>query len=164
MPVCVRGGRTTRTVSPFDSGDGCFALSLAAYEPARVPDTLAAPAAKVWNALNQVYGELGVPVTVVDTETRVVGAIRATQRRPVGGERLSRILECGSGPYGPNAEHYTVQLTVLSAVQSVGDKTTIDTRVGGSASPNGLNSSVNCGSTGALEEKILGAVKKQLGM
>ena len=149
---------------PFDPKSGRFATSLPS-ESNRPPDTLAVSSDKVWAAINQVYGQLGIPITVVDTQSKVLGALRATQRHPVAGERLSRIVECGTGPYGPNAERYTVELTALSAVAPINATTTIiDTRVGGVASPNGLNSSVACGSTGVLEDKILDAVKKQLGM
>ena len=103
---------------------------------------------KVWAALGDVYRDLGVALSVADSQSHVLGALRVTQRRPVGGERLSRLLECGSGPYGPNAERYTVQLTLLTHVEALGDgRSIVDTRVGGSAAPNGLNSAVSCGST-----------------
>jgi hypothetical protein len=160
IPAAAQG---SARAGPFDPRSGRFATSLP-NEGSRTPDTVAAPLEKVWAAINKAYGELGIPVTVVDTELKVVGALRAPQRRPLAGARLSSILECGTGPYGPNAERYSVQLTSLSAVASVGDRTIIDTRVGGSAAPNGLNSSVSCGSTGVLEEKVLEAVRKQLGM
>ncbi|MES2178106.1 MAG: hypothetical protein V4550_09600 [Gemmatimonadota bacterium] len=149
---------------PFDPKSGRFATALPS-EPARAPDTLSATSDKVWAALGQVYAELGVPLSVVDSSSHVIGAVRVTQRRPVGGDRLSRLLECGSGAYGPNAERYTVQLTLLTAIQPLGDKATIvDTRAGGQASPNGLSSTVGCASSGVLEEKIAGMLRKALGL
>src|SRR4051794_40421341 len=100
IPVHAQG---SARAGPFDPRSGRFATSLP-NEVTRAPDTLSASADKVWAAITKAYTELGIPVTVVDTELKVVGALRATQRRPVGGERLSRVLECGTGPYGPNAE------------------------------------------------------------
>ena len=148
--------------SPFDPKTGHFAASMP--NEARPADTLAATRAKAWEALNAVYSQLGLALTIVDTGSHVIGAVRVTQRHPVAGERLSRILECGTGQYGPNAERYTVQITVVSAVGPVGEKqTSLATRVGGTAAPNGLNSSVNCASTGVLEEKILDLMRKTLG-
>src|SRR3954468_6756644 len=122
LPAAAQGAARA---GPFDPQSGRFASAIPS-EPPRAPDTVSASPAKVWVAINQAYVELGIPVTVVDTETKVVGALRATQRRLVAGERLSRILECGSGAYGPNADRYTVQLTSLSSVSAAGDKTVID--------------------------------------
>ena len=149
---------------PFNPQSGRFGTALP-NEAARAPDTLSAPSDRVWAALTQVYGDLGIQLSVVDTETHVIGALRVVQRRPVGGERLSRLLECGSGAYGPNAERYTVQLTILTAVQSIGEnRTIIDTRAGGQAAPNGLNSTVPCGSTGVLAEKLIAMLRKALAL
>jgi len=151
-------------VGPFDPRAGKFSTVIAA-EPARVPDTVAVSSDKVWAVLIQVYADLGIPLTVADTQSHVIGALRVVQRKPVGGQRLSRLLECGESSYGPNAERYTVQLTALTNVQSVGDKvSTIDTRVGGIASPNGINSSVKCASSGVLEGTVTSMVRKALGL
>ena len=74
------------------------------------------------------------------------------------------ILECGTGNYGPNAERYTVQLTVLSGVRSLdAGHSTIESRVVGIASQNGLSSSVKCGTNGMLEEKIVNTLRDKLG-
>ena len=140
---------------PFDPRTGRFGAVLSG-EPAREADTLDVSSEKAWRAITQVYEQLHIPLSVADSEAHVLGVIRGVQRRPVGGLRLSQVLECGMGVYGPNAEHYTVQLTALTGVAPAGpDHSLISTRVGGVASPNGLNSSVNCSSSGALEEKII---------
>jgi hypothetical protein len=146
----------------FDPVSGRFSSSLG-DEPGRAPDTLTASAERVWSVLPSVYTELGVGLTVVDSAMRYLGAIRATTRRPVAGLRLARILECGTGNLGPNAERYTVQLTLVTGVRPI-DSThsTVVTRVVGNAAPNGLNSSVKCGSNGALEEKLLSVLRAHL--
>jgi hypothetical protein len=147
-------------VGPFDPRTGRFGTILNG-EPAREADTLNVSPEQAWRALTHVYEQLHIPLTVADTEAHVLGAIRGVQRRPVGGLRLSQMLECGMGVYGPNAERYTVQLTALTSVAPAGpDHSLISTRVGGIASPNGLNSSVNCSSSGALEEKIIAMLRE----
>ncbi len=131
----------------------------------RAPDTLATSADKVFAALPAVFASLPVPLTVVDTVARAMGAVRVTVRRPIGGERLSLLLECGSGSYGPNAERYTVQLTLLSLVRVIdASHTALDTRVSGLATQNGLSSSVGCSSTGRLEDKLAALLRQQLGL
>jgi hypothetical protein len=161
VPAFAQGGAR---VGPFDPRAGKFSTVIAA-EPARAPDTLAVASDRVWAALIQVYGELGIPLTVADTQSRVIGALRVAQRKSIGGQQLSRLLECGMSSYGPNADRYAVQLTALSSVESVGGKlTTVETRVGGSASPNGINSTVACASSGVLEEKVSSMVRKALGL
>jgi hypothetical protein len=153
-----RAGEVTTT---FDPRSGRFGGELGAGS--RAPDTLAVTADRLWAVLPDAYAELGVPLTVVDTAAHYLGARSVTMRRPVGGLRLSRIVECGSGSFGPNAEHYTVHLTVLSAVQTVdATHSLIVTTVGGSAAPNGLSSSVKCETNGALEDKLLSVLRARL--
>jgi len=161
--VSIAASAQSAGLGPFDARAGKFG-SVIISEAARTPDTIAVPREKVWAALIQVYAELGISLTVADTESHVIGALRVAQRKPIGGQQLSRLLECGVSSYGPNADRYAVQLTALSAVQSVGEGlTTIDTRVGGSASPNGINSTVSCASSGVLEAKVTAMVRKALG-
>jgi hypothetical protein len=153
-----RAGEVTTT---FDPRSGRFGGELG--EGSRAPDTLAVTADRLWAVLPDAYAELGVPLTVVDTAAHYLGARSVTMRRPVGGLRLSRIVECGTGSFGPNAERYTVQLTVLSAVQPVdATHSLVVTRVGGSAAPNGLSSSVKCQTNGALEDKLLSVLRARL--
>ena len=158
--AAAQGGRADAGV--FDPRTGRFAFAFPQGLD-RAADTVAAPLPRVWAALTRVYADQGIPVTIVDTASHALGAIRATQRRPVAGRRLSTVLECGTGAYGPNAERYTVQLTVLSAVRGLPDgRSVVDSRVGGVAAPNGLNSSVNCESTGVLEDLIAQELRTHL--
>ncbi len=148
---------------PFDAKSGRFGSAFP-IGAARVPDTLAVSQARAWSMVGLLFADLGIPVSVMDSSSHVLGALRVTQRRPVAGERLSRLLECGTGSYGPNAERYTVQLTALASVQALDSvHATVQTRVGGVASPNGLSSSVNCSSTGVLEDRITAELRKLIG-
>ena len=153
-----RAGEVTTT---FDPRSGRFGGDLGSGS--REPDTLAVSADRVWAVLPEAYAELGVPLTVVDTADHYLGARSVTTRRPVSGLRLSRIVECGSGSFGPNAERYTVQLTLLSAVRPIdATHSLLAIGVGGTAAPNGLNSSVKCQTNAALEEKLLAVVRARL--
>lgn len=134
-------------------------------EPAHPPDTVATTEAHVFAVLPAVFEAMGVPLSVVDSTSKVMGALRVPVRRPIGGQRLSLLLECGTGSYGPNAERYTVQLTLLAAVHAVdAGHTEVHTRVEGSASPNGLSTVVKCMSTGRLEDRFAEQLKKELGL
>jgi hypothetical protein len=147
-------------VGPFNPRSGRYAV--AHSDAPRPADTLAVSSDRVWAALAGVYSDLGIPLSVVDTEVHVLGALRVQTRRPVAGERMSQTLECGSGAFGPNADRYTVALTVLSNVAPLPDgRTLLDTRVSGTAAPNGLNSSVSCTSNGFLEDKITSELRKK---
>ncbi len=156
-----RAGETGGAID-FKSGRFGSAFSI---EPARTPDTLATTDAHVFAVLPKVFEAIGVPLSVVDTSSKVMGALRVPVRRPIGGQRLSLLLECGTGSYGPNAERYMVQLTLLAAVRQVdAGHAEVQTRVEGSASPNGLSTVVKCMSTGRLEERFTEQLKKELGL
>ena len=157
-----RAQRAGEASGLFDPKSGRFGSSVG-EDGGRVPDTLSVPATRVWAMLPSVYEELGIPLTVVDSTNLYLGAVRVTTRRPVGGLRLSMIIECGTGNYGPNAERYTVQLTVLSGVHAIdAGHTTLETRVLGNAAPNGTSGSVKCGTNGALEEKVASILRDKL--
>lgn len=84
-------------------------------------------------------------------------------RRPIAGQRLSLLLECGTGSFGPNAERYSVQLTLVARAKAIDStRTEVTTRVRGDASPNGLSTSVNCASSGRLEEQFAELLRKEL--
>jgi hypothetical protein len=147
----------------IDSKSGRF-LGEFSRVPARAPDTLAVSDERVFAALPAVFTALAVPLTVVDSSARAMGALRVVVRRPISGQRLSLLLECGTGSYGPNAERYTVQLTLVARAKAI-DSTHSEvlTMVRGDAAPNGLNTNVPCASTGRLEERFIELLRKELG-
>ena len=146
----------------IDSKSGRFLNEFSAV-PARVPDTLAASDARVFAALPAVFTRLAVPLTVIDSSAKAMGAVRVLVRRPIAGQRLSLLLECGTGSYGPNAERYSVQLTLVARARAIDSThTELTTIVRGDASPNGLSTSVNCASSGRLEEQFAELLRKEL--
>jgi hypothetical protein len=133
--------------------------------PVRAPDTLAVTDDRAFAAMPAVFAKLAIPLTAIDSSAKAMGAVRVPTRHPVAGERLSRLLECGIGTYGPNAESYSVQLTLVARATAIDSThTEVQTVVVGIASPNGLSSSLNCGSTGRLEERFVALLRKELGL
>jgi hypothetical protein len=134
-------------------------------EPDRVAgvDTIGAPPARVWDALPRVLAGLGMAVDQVDADgTRVT--TRLTQfRRELAGTRLSRMLHCGVGPVGDNADSYFVSVRVqLAMVRVRAQATMVEARVSAAARPpdNGATA-VRCTSTGLLEQRVLELVARE---
>ena len=160
--VQARGQRTGETGGALDARTGRFMTEFD-RSPARAPDTLTASDDRVFAALPAVFIALKVPLTSVDSSAKAMGAVRVLVRRPISGQRLSLLLECGTGNFGPNAERYSVQLTLVSRAKALdATHTEVQTMVRGDASPNGLSTSVSCASTGRLEEEFAALLKKEL--
>lgn len=140
-----RSGRWTRSVSPASG---------------RPSDSLLAAPDKVWAALPAVYESLGMKPTSRDDQTMVTGVQNLVVRRRLGGEALSRALDCGLDVLGANADNFEVHLTVMSLVRPTSPSgSALDTRVSAWAAPNGLSTTVQCGSTGRLEDRIAKSVQ-----
>ncbi|HET9986592.1 MAG TPA: hypothetical protein VFQ38_23645 [Longimicrobiales bacterium] len=82
--------------------------------------------------------------------------------RIIDGERLSRVVDCGSGPAGPNADMYQGRLTVIGAVVPDPAASRIESHVEGHGPPVEYGGSgVACGSANntALERLIAERVR-----
>lgn len=142
----------------FDSRSGRFGVGTGAGSD-RPADLLLMDVKSAWAALPQAYASLGLTPTVVDTASRILGVQGLVIHKPLAGERLSRLLDCGVDVTGPNADYYEVRLTVMSGVRAAEDgSSTVTTRVSAYAQANGQSSNVRCGSTGRLEERIAAAM------
>jgi hypothetical protein len=158
----VEAQRAGESGGAIDAKSGRFLTEFTGV-PARAPDTLAVSEARVFAALPAVFTTLAVPLTVVDSAAKAMGAVRVLVRRPIGGQRLSLLLECGTGNYGPNAERYSVQLTLVARARAIDSThTEVLTMVRGDAAPNGLSTSVSCASSGRLEERFAELLKKEV--
>jgi hypothetical protein len=158
----VEAQRAGESGGAIDAKSGRF-LNEFSGAPARAPDTLAVSEARVFAALPAVFTALAVPLTVVDSSAKAMGAVRVLVRRPIAGQRLSLLLECGTGNYGPNAERYSVQLTLVARAKAIDSThTEVLTMVRGDAAPNGLSTSVNCASSGRLEERFAELLRKEV--
>lgn len=121
---------------------------------------IAAPPDRVFRALTTVYEDLGLKVNVLDTRGRRIGVEGGRVRRQLGGERLSRYLECGERLGGRVAETDDITLTLLTQVTADGQSSTLRTIVDASARPIGVSgNAITCATTGNLEERIVTLVR-----
>jgi hypothetical protein len=127
--------------------------------------TLPLEAPLIWGVLPGVYEELGIPVSTSNPETMQVGNLGFEVQR-IGGSRMNKYLNCGTGRIGPMANAYQVTLTVLTKLVEVeGAGTEVLTLVKGNA----VNRStagypVSCRSRETLEEMITDRVAEALGI
>lgn len=156
---------STPTPQPvrMDTQDGAIDLSLTRSNPTAEYRIDASPDA-VWAALPVVYKELGIPVTTMVTASKQLGNTDFRVRRQLGGERLSRYLDCGERMGERNAETYDVKMRVLTMVRPADGGSTLVTAVDATARPLSVSgNTVNCTSTGRLEERILTVIREQAG-
>lgn len=127
-------------------------------------DTVAAPTAKVFQALKVSFQGLGLQLNVVDPAVLTVGTQNQRFIRRFNSAALSHYFNCGNSITGARADNWYVYVTVTSHVlpSSVGSKVstlvqavTIDPSGGG-------GDRLGCGSTGALEEDIADGVRSAL--
>lgn len=125
-----------------------------------------APVDLVWAALPEVYSELEIPIGVSDPVAREYGNSSYRTRR-VGGERLSRFLECGHGMTAqPYADQYDVSIMVVTKVRPADDSaTTVLTTVDAYAKARATSgNAIHCGSKGTLELRIAQMIVDALGL
>jgi hypothetical protein len=122
---------------------------------------IAAPPERVFRALSSVYEELGLTVNVLDTQGRRIGVENGRIRRQLGGQRLSRYLECGERLGGRVAETDDISFTLLTQVTADGQNSTLRTLVDATARPIGVSGNpITCATTGNLEERIVALVRE----
>ncbi|MGH7444748.1 MAG: hypothetical protein ACREKM_07730 [Longimicrobiales bacterium] len=121
------------------------------------------PVDAVWDVLPAAYEAVGLPQPQLDRANGVALLEGHLARRRVGEERMSRLIECGSGMTGPYADRYRILLTVTTELRPDGDATHVFTRVtaiGGNTS--GTGGDVQCVSRGRLEAMIAKALAAQV--
>lgn len=124
-------------------------------------DLIPATVVRAWPELLRVYGELNVPVTVLDTTKHLVGNQNASVKRKLAGESLSKFLSCGRTPARAlAADQYDVNMTVISLLKPSGENdATLETLVTGRAkNPVNNDPAARCKSTGTLEARIANQV------
>lgn len=147
--VRVQGGDITKTTA-LDIETRNHAATINADVPLT---TVAA-----FDALPDVYRRLGVSqVAVVDTSGGVytVGVRNLRVHGSIGGEQLSRYLDCGSAPMHIPANSYDVNLNATSYVTPAGQGSTVHTLVSATArDPLSNSPPVECSSTGEFERSV----------
>ena len=156
---CAGGGEANLNPSPtpnrvISSPSGAY-VALSDDSGAREAVLPGTPDA-LWPALQEVYAELGIPVTEVDAAQRVLGNSAVVVTRGV--ERLSRsqLMDCGNDLTGSVADQSRLRLAVHSGLAPVAAGTRLQTRVTGTARKNSGSSGdeLACRSTGRLEAEI----------
>lgn len=119
-------------------------------------DSVVATVAQVWSVLPEVYDDLGIPLGGIDTRNRLLGSTRFQPRR-IGGSRLSRYLDCGSGVgVASYADTYAVTMSAVTHVAAGDDgRAIVQTQVHAVAEPKAVSGDrVFCTSKGTLERRI----------
>lgn len=126
--------------------------------------TVAAPAARIWNALPEVYKTLGLPITDRNPAGNSMGTTSFKVRRRLGNVPLSKYLDCGSTQGSPSADSYEVLLNVTTQLAPAsGDTTAVSTTVSAMARPVFVSGEyINCGSTRALEKRFFDLLNVEL--
>ena len=125
--------------------------------------TLGYPVEKVWGVLPSVFGELEIPIGTMLPDRWQIGNPSYSARRRLGGVRMDRYFDCGGTSGMPNAETFTIHMTVMVQLIPRDADTQITTAIDATGKPMTAGSqAVHCSSTGALEERILASVGQKL--
>lgn len=159
--ACSSGGSltpagTTGVSSSIQTDVGGQAVSFSRWEDLYVrKDTLEGDPDDLYRQAVQVYADMEIPITTVDAEERVVGAVEKRIRRELAGQRISRYLRCGSNLSGEIADRYDVWITVASRVEPVEGGAAVLTHVQAVASQGQVSGHRVRGTTeGRLEREI----------
>lgn len=168
LPACSSGGGMTpvgtRQINTNIQGDFTSpSINLETWEDVYVRhDTIAGAEDpdELYRQVLAVYGELDIPMTTVNAEARLVGAVEERIRREFAGSRVSRWLRCGSNMAGEFADRYEVYVTLVSQVEPAGEGLRLLTYLRGMATQGQVSGhAVRCTSEGRLEREIFQRVQ-----
>lgn len=117
----------------------------------------------IYAALTAVFQELKIPVQTANPKAGLLNNLNADISRRLGGERLSRYIDCGRGFSGPNADYYRVTLAVSAWVEpATGEPRQLMVAIAASGrDPSGTRSYYSqCTSRGDLEKRIATRVQE----
>lgn len=120
----------------------------------------------IFAALNTVFAELKIPVELNDPAHGLLRNLNAEISRRLGGEPLSRYIDCGRGFSGNNADVYRITLAVAAwIVPNAGEPKNLMVAIAASGrDPAGSKSAYSvCTSRGALEKRIGERVQEIVG-
>lgn len=115
-----------------------------------------APPERAFAAVEQVYADIGIPVTARDPATKTLGNPRFSATRRLSGARLTEYFDCGNNRGIPNADTYTIRMDIRSTVTPDADGSVVSTVIQATARSNDGASSapVPCRTLTRLEERI----------
>jgi hypothetical protein len=130
------------------------------------PFSLDAPMRSSFVALQAAFADLKLPLTVADTTTWVVGQERVAGQISYAGLKMSKLFDCGQAANGlQNADTFRlliVALALLDPIDATHTKVQLGVVAGGDPPGGPRGNAVQCGSTGALEAKLIELANKHL--
>jgi hypothetical protein len=155
--------REDRNTVAITGGSAGLNLQLT-REAAITTGALAAAPDSVWAAVPRVFAQLELPVTGVNTNSRVLTATGQRLRR-IGGRSVAAFFEC-PGPYGNAAASSDVYVTVVTQVLpgAGAGSSTVRTEVAAHARSNTSGRQVPCTTKGALEKQLMEALAAETGV
>ncbi len=111
----------------------------------------------IFAALTTVFNELKIPVQLNDPKHSLMNNLNADVSRRLGGQPMSRYIDCGRGFSGNNADIYRITLAVTAWIDPTeGDPQRLMVAIAASGrDPSGSHSAYTvCTSRGALEKRI----------
>jgi hypothetical protein len=141
----------TRTPVVMDVGGGSQVITLTT-NPGGKGVVLDAPAARLWPALLQVYGELGLPVTA-DSSSLYVEAGSARRVSRIAGHPVADYFDCG-GAYENRAASGDVYVTLSTALVPQGERTEVRTVASAVVRAAGNTTPIGCQSNGRLMQLV----------
>lgn len=153
-------GRPREDVVRVSAHDGRSVVVPLIHEDFVTGGVVKAPREQLWPLLPLVYEELGLPAPARDQSIWTVAVQNHTLTRRLGSERLSELINCGSGLTGANADTHRIRLSVRTWLEPAAEGTEVRTRVEAHASSvEGLANSFHCSSRGELEMRIAAALQ-----
>lgn len=117
----------------------------------------------LWAVLPEAFEAVGLPAPLLDAGTWTAAVRDHTVRRRLGGERLSRMFECGAGPQGAYADARPLQMDLTVRLHVHGGGTRVATEISAwSYDPTGRTDRTVCTSRGTLERRIADALRQQV--
>lgn len=121
------------------------------------------PRDSIFAALETTFRELKIPIEARDPQTGLLRNLDAEVSRRLGGQPLSRYLDCGRGFSGNNADFYRITLAISAWVEPAGgapERLLVAIAASG-RDPAGSRSAYSpCTSRGALEKRIAERVQE----
>lgn len=159
-----RGG-TTDVNTQLQTDYGSRSVSLRTSEDIYVSnDTLQKASGNLYRQLAATYDEMGIPITKVNPEARLIGAVETRLRGDLGGRPISKYLRCGTSITGSIADQYEVYLTIATQLESLetGEEG-VYTHLSAIAQQGGrAGNNIRCATRGVLETEIFEHLQRKV--
>jgi hypothetical protein len=153
---------SVRVIGGSDGGMGNMRMS-SSDGAARV--TVAFPLDAVWSILPAVYDSLGIPVSTIDPNRRLIGNPGFTVHKRLGSTSLARYIDCGRTQGFPSADSYDIYLSITTHAETgkAPGSTAVSTLLEAAGRPMAFAGEyTKCSTLGALESAINDALRKKL--